>query len=149
MIEFYMSNEYYEKMVGFGESFKQSVEEFVLNSIKVHLCEWDKDNTIFRDGRVFTPRSDTSDIDLRVELPDEVEMKLHEFSRYYDIGIDEAIQGIVENTIHYVENTIHYLNLNWTGHYGKDVLSLSDDEKVGELTRENDCVDDCWNDCFG
>jgi len=28
-------------------------------------------------------------------------------------------------------------------------LSLSDDEKVGELTRENDCVDDCWNDCFG
>ena len=142
MIEFYMSSEYYKKMVGFGESFKQSIEEFVLNSIKVHLCEWDKDNTIFRDGRVFTPRSDTSDIDLRVELPDEVEMKLHEFSRYYDIGIDEAIQGVVENTT-------HYLNLNWTGHYGEDVLSLSDDEKVGELTRENDCVDDCWNDCFG
>jgi len=142
MIEFYMSSEYYEKMVGFGESFKQSVEEFVLNSIKVHLCEWDKDNTIFRDGRVFTPRSDTSDIDLRVELPDEVEMKLHEFSRYYDIGIDEAIQGVVENTT-------HYLNLNWTGHYGEYVLSLNDDEKVDELTRENDCVDDCWNDCFG
>ena len=142
MIEFYMSSEYYEKMVGFGESFKQSVEEFVLNSIKVHLCEWDKDNTIFRDGRVFTPRSDTSDIDLRVELPDEVEMKLHEFSRYYDIGIDEAIQGVVENTI-------HYLNLNWTGHYGEYVLSLNDDEKVDELTRENDCADDCWNQCFG
>jgi len=142
MIEFYMSSEYYKKMVGFGESFKQSVEEFVLNSIKVHLCEWDKDNTIFRDGRVFTPRSDTSDIDLRVELPDEVEMKLHEFSRYYDIGIDEAIQGVVENTT-------HYLNLNWTGHYGEYVLSLNDDEKVDELTRENDCVDDCWNDCFG
>jgi hypothetical protein len=142
MIEFYMSSEYYKKMVGFGESFKQSIEEFVLNSIKVHLCEWDKDNTIFRDGRVFTPRSDTSDIDLRVELPDEVEMKLHEFSRYYDIGIDEAIQGVVENTT-------HYLNLNWTGHYGEYVLSLNDDEKVDELTRENDCVDDCWNDCFG
>jgi hypothetical protein len=142
MIEFYMSSEYYKKMVGFGSSFKQSIEEFVLNSIKVHLCEWDKDNTIFRDGRVFTPRSDMSDIDLRVELPDEVEMRLHEFSRYYDIGIDEAIQGVVENTI-------HYLNLNWTGHYGEDVLSLSDDEKVGELTRENDCADDCWNQCFG
>jgi|SaaInlStandDraft_4_1057021.scaffolds.fasta_scaffold98539_2 hypothetical protein len=149
MIEFYMSSEYYEKMVGFGESFKKTVEEFVLNSIKVHLCEWDKDNTRFRDGRVFTSRSDTSDIDLRVELPDEFEVKLHEFSRYYDIGIDEAIQGIVENTIHYVENTIHYLNLNWTGHYGKDVLSLSDDEKVGELTRENDYENDCWNQCFG
>ena len=149
MIEFYMSSEYYKKMVGFGESFKQSIEEFVLNSIKVHLCEWDKDNTRFRDGRVFTSRSDTSDIDLRVELPDEFEVKLHEFSRYYDIGIDEAIQGIVENTIHYVENTIHYLNLNWTGHYGKDVLSLSDDEKVGELTRENDYENDCWNQCFG
>jgi hypothetical protein len=91
---------------------------------------------------VFTPRSDMSDIDLRVELPDEVEMKLHEFSRYYDIGIDEAIQGVVENTI-------HYLNLNWTGHYGEDVLSLSDDEKVDELTRENDYKDDCWNQCFG
>jgi len=142
MIEFYMSSEYYKKMVGFGESFKQSIEEFVLNSIKVHLCEWDKDNTIFRDGRVFTPRSDTSDIDLRVELPDEVEMKLHEFSRYYDIGIDEAIQGVVENTT-------HYLNLNWTGHYGEYVLSLNDDEKVDELTRENDCADDCWNQCFG
>ena len=142
MIEFYMSSEYYEKMVGFGESFKQSVEEFVLNSIKVHLCEWDKDNTIFRDGRVFTPRSDTSDIDLRVELPDEVEMKLHEFSRYYDIGIDEAIQGVVENTT-------HYLNLNWTGHYGEYVLSLNDDEKVDELTRENDYENDCWNQCFG
>jgi len=142
MIEFYMSSEYYEKMVGFGKSFKKTVEEFVLNSIKVHLCEWDKDNTIFRDGRVFTPRSDTSDIDLRVELPDEVEMKLHEFSRYYDLDINEAIQGVVENTI-------HYLNLNWTGHYGEDVLSLSGDEKVDELTRENDCVDDCWNQCFG
>ena len=142
MIEFYMSNEYYEKMVGFGKSFKQSIEEFVLNSIKVHLCEWDKDSTIFRNGRVFIPRSDTSDIDLRVELPDEVEMKLHEFSRYYDIGIDEAIQGVVENTI-------HYLNLNWTGYYGEDVLLLSDDEKVDELTRENDYKDDCWNECFG
>ena len=142
MIEFYMSNEYYEKMVGFGKSFKQSIEEFVLNSIKVHLCEWDKDSTIFRNGRVFIPRSDTSDIDLRVELPDEVEMRLYEFSRYYDIGIDEAIQGVVENTI-------HYLNLNWTGHYGEYVLSLNDDEKVDELTRENDCADDCWNQCFG
>jgi hypothetical protein len=141
MIEFYMGSEYYEKMIGFGESFKKTVEEFVLSSIKIHLCEWNKDNTIFRSGRMISPRYDTSDIDLRVELPDEVEMKLYEFSRYYDIGIDEATQGVVENTI-------HYLNLNWTGHYGEDVLSLSDDEKVDELTRENDCVDDCWNGYF-
>ena len=142
MIEFYMSNEYYKKMIAFGKSFDKSIEEFVLNSINVHLCEWGKDNTIFRSGGMITPSSDTSDIDLRIELPDEVEIKLHEFSRYYDIGIDEAIQGVVESTI-------HYLNLNWIGHFGDDALLLSNNEKVDELTRENDCKGDCWNQCFG
>lgn len=140
MIEFYMSNDHYDDMIKFSGIFKKSVNDFILDSIGLHLCEWGKNNTAFGKGSSITPH--TSDIDIRVELPNDIEVKLQELSNYYNLSVFEVIQGLVENTV-------HYLNLNWTGHYGNEVLSLSDDEKVEELTKENDYQDDCWNDYFG
>jgi len=101
-----------------------NLDEFIVSSIQVHLCEWGCNETVFIKGKKL--EVGVSDVDLIINLPDDVMDKLWEFSDYHDESMSDVIHGMMDNTLEFLE-------LNWTGHFNKEDELLSDNEKLEEL----------------
>ena len=140
MIEFGISHYNLEQMVRFSKLLGKSIDEFIIGSIKVHLCEWSYDKDIFINGRGLNIGE--SDIDLIINLSEEDVDDLWEFTDYHDESMYDVIQGMIDNTLHFLE-------LNWNGHFNEEDTLLSDKEKVKELVKTHGGEEGkCWNNNF-
>jgi hypothetical protein len=81
-------------------------------------------------------------MDLTIELPKDVKENLYRLSDHHDLTIHGTINGVVELVL-------EYLDLNWSGEYGLESDDMTDEEKVIELTKENEVDDHCWVKYFG
>jgi hypothetical protein len=135
MTEYGLNKQQLKELKRFSGIFNMDKDQLVLNCILVILCSWNED----KDLRInISP--DISEIDCLIDLPKDIEDELYEFSDEYDLTIHDTINGILSFIF-------KYLNLNWSGEYGLESDDMTDQEKVIELTNEND--DDCWNKFFG
>ena len=112
----------------------------VLDCILVVLCIWNDNKEGFNNGRGFDP--DISEVDFSIDLPNDIEEELYELSDDRDLSIHDCINGIVGLVL-------VYFDLNWSGEFGLESDDMTDQEKVIELTKENDYDDECWNKYFG
>ena len=85
---------------------------------------------------------DISELDFSIDLPNDIEEELYELSDDRDLSIHDCINGIVGLVL-------VYFDLNWSGEFGLESDDMTDQEKVIELTKENDYDDECWNKYFG
>ena len=140
MIEFGITDKFYEDLKKYKTLFKKSIEDFVVDSIRVHLCEWEKDIEIYTNTRVLA--SSQPDRNLIIKLPDDVLDTLGQFMEYHEQSEQYIIQTMVESTI-------TFLNLNWSGYYSLEDKELNNDEKIKELYRVNNNNEgECWNKFF-
>lgn len=140
MIEYGLSKHQLKELKRFSHIFNKDKDQFILDCILVVLCRWNDDKEEFNNGRGFDP--DISEVDFSIELPKEVEDDLYELSDDHDLSIYDCINGIIELIL-------HYLDLNWSGEYGLESDDMTDQEKVIELTKENEGEDSCWIKYFG
>ena len=69
MIEFGISHYNLEQMVRFSKLLGKSIDEFIIGSIKVHLCEWSYDKDIFINARLIADmRPLTSQIQIGTDM---------------------------------------------------------------------------------
>ena len=138
MIEYGLSKHQVRELERFGSIFNKDSNQFILDCILVVLCRWNDNKEGFNNGRGFNP--DISEVDFSIDLPSDIEDELYELSDDHELSIHDCINGILDMVL-------VYLNLNWDGYYGLESDDMTDEEKVIELTKEND--DDCWNKFFG
>jgi hypothetical protein len=141
MIEYGLSKHQLNELTKFSHIFNKDQNEFVLDCILTILCEWneDKDKNRFDNGKHFS--TDLTEVEFKIELPDDIEDELYELSDVYNLAIYDLISGIVGMIL-------HYLDLNWSGEYGLKSDNMTSQEKVIELTSENEKDGDCWIEFF-
>ena len=135
MIEYGLSKHQLKELKRFSHIFNKTKDEMVLDCILVVLCIWNDNKEGFNNGRGFDP--DISELDFSIDLPNDIEEELYELSDDHDLSIHDCINGIVDMVL-------VYLNLNWDGYYGLESDDMTDEEKVIELTKENEEDDPCW-----
>ena len=140
MIEYGLSKHQLKELKRFSHIFNKTKDEMVLDCILVVLCRWNDNKEGFNNGRGFDP--DISELDFSIDLPNDIEEELYELSDDHDLSIHDCINGIVGLVL-------VYFDLNWSGEFGLESDDMTDQEKVIELTKENDYDDECWNKYFG
>lgn len=137
MIKFKIEKRCLDGLIQFSSLMDRSIDTFIVNSIKVHLCEWKIDRELFNHGRGV--ESGKYDRELTIELSDDLMDELSEFSDYHNKTVEDAIQGMVENVIAFMES-------NWHDKNGKN---LSNSDKFKELRDvHNNQEGECWNRYF-
>ena len=140
MIEYGLSKHQVRELERFGSIFNKDSNQFTLDCILVVLCRWNDNKEGFNNGRGFNP--DISEVDFSIDLPSDIEDELYELSDDHELSIHDCINGILDMVL-------VYLNLNWDGYYGLESDDMTDEEKVIELTKENEEEDPCWIKYFG
>ena len=140
MIEYGLSKHQVRELERFGSIFNKDSNQFTLDCILLILCRWNDNKEGFNNGRGFNP--DISEVDFSIDLPSDIEDELYELSDDHELSIHDCINGILDMVL-------VYLNLNWDGYYGLESDDMTDEEKVIELTKENEEEDPCWIKYFG
>jgi hypothetical protein len=140
MIEYGLSNRQLKELTNFSNIFNKTNDQMVLDCILLILCRWNDDKERFNNGRGFDP--DISEVDFSIDSPKYIEDELYELSDDHDLSIYDCINGVVGLVL-------VYLDLNWSGEFGLESDNMTDEEKVIELTKENEIDDHCWVKYFG